>query len=100
MNSKVITICGLMAVMLFLVGCSQDAPKYPTSEGKAYPYILKTGCEFSIVEELSKSSVESPHATGMPDSWVTGSVSLGDLSISVSNCEVVGNPGGLPIYED
>lgn len=41
-----------------------------------------------------------PSPEGMPDSWVTGSISLGDHSISVSNCEVVKNPSSLPIYEE
>jgi hypothetical protein len=100
MNSKLTAIALVITTITSLTGCSEDTSKYPSSEGKAYPFILKNGCEFAIVEELSRSSVTSPQASGVPDSWVTASVSLGDHSISVSNCEVVDNPSGLPIYEN
>lgn len=91
-------IVAVLAVML-LGGCSEEGASYPSPEGQPYPYILKTGCEYAIVEELSRSSISSPKAEGMPDSWVTASISLGDHSITVSNCEVVKNPSSLPIYE-
>ncbi len=100
MTDKLTAVYLLVTGIFSLTGCSDDTPKYPSSEGKSYPYILKTGCEFAIVEKLSRSSIDSPRATGMPDSWVTASISLSDHSISVSNCEVVDNPSGLPIYED
>ena len=100
MNTKLVVMYLMLVAVVSLGGCSDDAHKYPSAQGQAYPYILKTGCEFAIVEELSRSSIESPQASGMPDSWVTGSISLGDHSISVSNCELVANPSGLPVYED
>lgn len=95
---KIALISMILAASL-LGGCSEEGPSYPSPEGKAYPYILKTGCEFAIVEELSRSSISSPKAEGMPDSWVSASISLGDHSVTVSNCELVENPGNLPVYE-
>jgi hypothetical protein len=95
--SKVAVFYMVMAALLG--GCSDDGPSYPSPEGKPYPYILKTGCEYAIVEELSRSSISSPKAEGLPDSRVSAAISLGDHSITVSNCELADNPGGLPIYE-
>ncbi len=87
----------LLAIPILIGGCSD---KYPSSEGKTPPYILKTECKFAIVEELSRSSISSPKAKGLPDTWVSASISLGDASITVSNCEVIENTEHLPIYED
>jgi hypothetical protein len=100
MNINPIMTLAAVLVAVLLCGCSDGGEGYPSSEGMPYPYILKTGCDFAIVEELSRSTISSPVATGMPDTWVTASISLGDHSISVSNCEVVENPASLPIYED
>jgi hypothetical protein len=87
-------------VITFLFGCSNKGPSYPSAEGKPYPYIHKIGCEFSIVEERSKASISSPKVEGMPGAEASASITLGELSITVSNCMVEDNPHGLPIYED
>lgn len=100
MKIKLIAIYAAFTPVFILAGCSGDNGGYPSSEGKPYPYILKTGCEFAIVEELRKNSITSPVVEGAPDSWATGSISMGDHSISVSNCAVVENATGLTIYED
>lgn len=93
-----------MALLTFssimISACSSDTPDYPSAEGKPYPYILKEGCSYSIVEELSRSTIDSPRASGMPDSAVSATISLGDMSITVSDCKVIANPYNLPIYED
>ena len=90
----------LATITVFISGCSDDSSSYPSSEGKVPPYILKTGCTFAIVEELRRNSIGSPKATGVPDTWVSASISLGDYSITVSNCEIVENTGPLSIFED
>lgn len=84
---------------LVLVACSDDTPRYPGAEGKTPPYILKEGCTFSIVEEYSRSSIESPQVSGLPGSSASASISLGDMSITVADCRVTDNPQALPIYE-
>jgi hypothetical protein len=90
----------LIVAAVISSGCSDDSPQYPSALGKAPPYILKTGCTFAIVEELSRNSISSPKAKGLPDTWVSASISLGDSSITVSNCEIVENTKYLPIYQD
>lgn len=87
-------------MVTFLFGCSNEGPSYPSAEGKPYPYIHKTGCEFSIVEERSKASISSPKVEGMPGATASATITLGEMSITVSNCMVEDNPHGLPIYED
>jgi hypothetical protein len=97
MKTKIL-LASLMITSLF--GCSDEGPSYPSAAGKSYPYIHKIGCEFSIVEERSKASISSPKVEGMPGASASASITLGELSITVSNCMVEDNPHGLPIYED
>ena len=85
--------------IITLSGCSDNGPGYPSPEGKSIPYILKEGCKFTIVEELSKASVTSPTVTGMDGATATASISLGDKSVTVSDCTVTENSHSLPIYE-
>ena len=90
----------LPVISVFISGCSDDSSKFPSAEGKAFPYILKEDCKFTIVEELSKASVTSPIVTGADNEIVSMGTSVGDKSIMVSNCIVIENSHGLPIYED
>ncbi len=93
-------VMAVAAVLVILFhGCSTEGSKYPSPEGEEYPYILKEDCTFTIVEELSRASISSPKVSGLPGSSASGSVSLGDHSITVSDCMVIENPGYLPIYE-
>ncbi len=96
MNRKVLLI---PAAILLLPGCFDNSSRYPSPEGKATPYILKEGCKFTIVEELSKASITSPTATGMPGATASASISLGDKSVTVANCTIAENSHSLPVYE-
>ncbi len=89
----------MTAVVVLMSGCSDSSSAYPSPEGKVKPYVLKEGCKFTIVEELSKTSITSPVATGMPGATASASISLGDKSITVANCTVAENSHSLPIYE-
>lgn len=88
------------ATALGMLGCSAQTSGYPSSEGKPTPYVMKQDCTFSIVEQLSRASVTSPTVTGMPGATASMSISLGDKSITVSDCMVIANSHSLPIYED
>ena len=96
LRAAVVTLC----LVFGIAACSEEAPSFPGPEGKAPPYILKQGCTFTIVEEYSRSSIESPKLSGVPGATATASISLGDLSISVADCQVSDNPQTLPIYEE
>ena len=85
--------------IIWLSGCSDNSTSYASPEGKSVPYILKEGCKFTIVEELSKASVSSPTLTGIEGATASASISLGDKSITVSNCMIADNSHSLPIYE-
>ena len=89
----------IIFVAVLSAGCS-DQPSYPSSEGKSMPYILKEGCKFTIVEELSKASITSPTVTGADNSTVSMEISLGDKSITLSDCRVIENSHNLPVYEN
>ena len=95
---KIVTLL-IMPSIIWLSGCSDNSTSYPSPEGQPVPYILKEGCKFTIVEELSKASVSSPTVTGMEGATASASISLGDKSITVSNCAVADNSHSLPIYE-
>lgn len=95
---KIAVLLMAVSIMLFS-GCSENSQSYPSPEGKSIPYILKEGCKFTIVEELSKASVSSPTVTGLEGATASASISLGDKSITVSNCAVEENSHSLPIYE-
>ena len=90
---------GIAALFSLLAACSQDPGGFPSAEGKTTPYILKEGCTFSIVEELSRASISSPEVSGMPGATGSASISLGNKSITVSDCRVTANSHSLPIYE-
>jgi len=90
----------LAASSLTLAACSDDSSQYPTSEGKPTPYILKEGCRFTIVEEYSRSGVTSPEVSGVPGSTASASISLDEMSITVSDCRLIENSHALPVYED
>lgn len=87
------------SISIFIIGCSDDSPQYPSPDGMTPPYILKEGCQFSIVEELSRASISSPKLEGLDIATASAGISLGDKSIMVSNCEVTENSHDLPIYE-
>jgi hypothetical protein len=90
----------LVNFLLVLSGCSDNTTSYPSAVGKSKPYILKEGCTFSIVKEYGSASVDSPVVSGVAGATASATVSIGDIAIKVSNCMVVENPEGLPIYQD
>ena len=90
----------LSYAIIMLVGCSDGSSKYPSSEGMSPPYILKENCKFTIVHELSKTSITSPTLKGVEGATASASITLGGNSITVSNCEITENSHGLSIYED
>lgn len=71
--SVLLQIGGMLPI---ISGCSDDSPKYPSSKGASPSYILKEGCKFTIVEELSKASISSPKVTGA----VGFTVSMGGIA--------------------
>ena len=90
-------------ILSFCIGCSdnsEDTSVYPKYSGESEPYILKEGCTFKIVTDQGSASVSSPEVSGGPGVSATGSVSIGDYEIEVSDCDVVSNPSDLPIYEN
>ena len=89
----------ITALIVALAGCSEEPSRFASAEGKATPYILKEGCRFTIVEELSRASVTSPEVTGMAGATASVSISLGAKSITVSDCAVTQNSHSLAIYE-
>ena len=89
----------VLLLLSLLVGCGDNEQQFQSSEGKPYPYILKEGCTFTITEELSKAGVDSPKVSGAPIMTASATASLGELSITVSDCKVIENASGLPIYE-
>ena len=93
------TVFLIILPIILLSGCSDNSSSYPSPEGKSIPYILKEGCKFTIVEEFSKASVTSPTVTGMDGATATASISLGDKSVTISDCTVIENSHSLPIYE-
>jgi hypothetical protein len=78
------------ALLLSVAGCGQQEFRMP-------PYIVKKGCEFTLVIGSDKSVSATVPANR---NRVTQELSIGSYSIGVSGCEVVDNPNGLPIYED
>ena len=100
---RTVLLACLIFILPFLVCCSRDSEntsKYPKYSGEPEPYILKEGCTFKIVTDQGSASVSSPEVSGAPGASATGSVSIGDYTIEVSDCDVVGNPSDLPIYEN
>ena len=90
----------LVPALLLPVGCADETVGYPSAEGKALPYIQKVGCTFTITAESGSAGVTSPTVSGDAGASAAASVSLGDMSITVSDCRVVANSHRLPIYED
>jgi len=95
-----IRAAGIAALFGLLAACSEDPGGFPGAEGKTPPYILKDGCTFSIVEQLSRASISSPEVSGMPGATGSAAISLGEKSITVSDCRVTTNSHSLPIYEE
>ena len=89
----------LLTVFMGLAGCSGESREYPAAEDATVPYILKQGCKFTIISEQGSAGVSSPELSGAPGVSASMSVSLGEMSIAVSDCRVVENSHGLAIYE-
>ena len=101
MMRSVLFGCAILIVS-FGIGCSgnsKEGPRYPKYTGQPEPYILKEKCTFKIVTEQGSGSVSSPEVSGGSEVSAIGSVTFGEYTIEVSNCDVVGNPSDLPIYE-
>ena len=94
-----LTVVLLAVASAALYGCSAQSPGFESAEGKPTPYILKDGCRFTIVEELSRAGITSPEVTGMDGATASLSITLGAKSITVSDCAVTQNSHSLPIYE-
>lgn len=95
-----IAVYWLTSTLVLLSACSGGPDRYPSPEGKSPPYILKEDCSFTIVDELSTAGVSSPEVSGMEGASAAATVSLGEMSITVSGCEVTDNSHSLPIYEE
>ena len=90
----------LMAWALFLMtACSGESADYPAVSGMSPPYVLKEGCKFTIVEELSRTSVTSPEVSGADASSVSAEISLEGKTIAVSDCQIIENSHNLPVYK-
>ena len=89
----------LLALVGTLFGCSQDRSGLPSAAGKATPYILKEDCRFTIVTDRGSAGVSSPKVSGAGSGTASASVSIGAMSITVSDCAVTGNPHSLPMYQ-
>jgi hypothetical protein len=94
-----LTVVLLAIAAAALCGCSAQSPGFESAEGKPTPYILKDGCRFTIVEELSRAGITSPEVTGMDGARASLSITLGAKSITLSDCTVTQNSHSLPIYE-
>jgi len=95
-----IAVFAATAALFLVPGCGGGRSSYASAEGASPPYVLKEGCKFSIIGENGRSSIDSMKVTGAPEEAFSMSISLGDYSITVSNCTIVGNSHGLPVYED
>ncbi len=92
----------VLGTVWFLAACSDtagEAASYPKYSGESEPYILKEGCTFTIVLAEGTASVKSEVTGGAGLVSASGSVTMGTYSIEVSECDVIGNPSLLPVYE-
>ncbi len=89
----------LMSALLLLAGCSGETDEYPSAENATPPYILKEGCKFTIISDQGSAGVTSPQVGGAAGVSASMSVSLGEMSIAVSDCRVVENSHNLTIYQ-
>ncbi len=88
------TVFNVVALVLttsaLLAGCGQQEFRMP-------PYITKAGCEFTLVT----SPDDSASATvPMGNTRQRETLTVGKYEVTVTDCQVVDNPNGLPIYED
>ena len=84
---------------------SAPAPSAPADAGPALkpskavaappPYIVKEGCDFWLVTDSGVISTRSARGSG-PSGQAR--LSWGGHELQLADCEVVGNPGQLPIY--
>jgi len=82
--------CALTAVLL-VTACGSEP------EVREAPYVLKQGCEFTL-QASADNSTSTTIEKG--NTMVTLTLSMGGFRVGVSDCQVVDNPQGLPVYED
>ena len=95
---KTVLVC-VVFIFVVIAGCSDNTSDYPEYSGQEPPYILKKECTFKIVTDQGSASVTSPVVKGGPGVSGSGSVSIGDYTIEVADCDVINNPSDLPIFE-
>lgn len=80
------------SIIIFALACGSKK-----EERRIPPYIVKKGCEFTLVVSNGNSASTT---IDKGNTLVTYKLSMGDYIVSVSDCRVVDNPDNLKIYED
>jgi hypothetical protein len=80
----------LVGSVVVLGGCGEQEFRMP-------PYIVQKGCEFTLVTSPEKSASTTMERG---NTRVAYTLSVDKYEVVVSDCQVVDNPNGLPIYED
>jgi hypothetical protein len=94
------TVIGcVIFICIVIAGCIGNTTDYPEYSGQEPPYILKEECTFKIVTDQGSASVSSPVVSGGPGVSGSSSVSIGEYTIEVADCDVISNPSDLSIYE-
>ena len=88
-QSTLITVTLLTAVAAVFTGCEQQEFRMP-------PYIAKKDCTFELVIGSDRKASK----TVARGSGNATDIEVGKYRIGVSDCQVIDNPNGLPIYQD
>ena len=92
-NKKTIIVPSASAVLVataLLSGCERQEFRMP-------PYVTKAGCEFTLVTSPNERETA---AVPMGNTRLRETLSVGQYEITVTDCQIIDNPNGLPIYED
>lgn len=85
-------VTAAIAVALLSSACGRQAP-----ETRTPPYIVQEGCQFTLFASADNSSSTTVEAG---NTMITMHLSMGPHRVSISDCRVVDNPAGLPLYRD
>ncbi len=80
------------SLLLLLGACGSGG-----NETRTPPYVVQDGCEFTL-EVGDGNSTSTTIEKG--NTMVTFTLSMGGHSVDISDCRVVDNPQGLPVYVD
>jgi hypothetical protein len=81
-----------LSPLLLLGACGSGG-----NETRTPPYVVQDGCEFTL-EVGDGNSTSTTIEKG--NTIVTFTLSMGGHSVDISDCRVVDNPQGLPVYVD